>query len=82
MFDSIGGIPFSSVVIAIRFLGALWASVGIIYTLWGLTDYMLSHENAHHKNDARLKIATGFSILLGFFLVWGCVRIIIYFIPG
>lgn len=68
--------------VAIQFLGALWACIGIAFTLWGLTNYMLSHENAHHKNDARLKIATGFSILLGFFLVWGSIKIFSHLIFG
>lgn len=78
MLDNIGGISISTIMTALRFLGALWASVGIAYTIWGLANYMLSHENAHHKDDARLKIATGFSILLGFFLVWGCIKIFNY----
>ena len=80
MLDNIGGIPLSSIVIAIRFLGALWATVGVTYTLWGLTEYMFSHENAHHKNDGRLKIANGFSILFGFFLVWGSIKILFSFV--
>jgi hypothetical protein len=78
----IGGISFATMLIVLRFAGALWASVGLAYFIWGMVDYLLSHENAHHKAEARSVISEGFVILVSFALAWGFVRIVTHLIFG
>ncbi len=78
--DGIAGVSYSSMLIAIRFAGALWASVGLAYFISGLIDYMLSHENAHHKKEAQVKISKGMVIFAYFFATWAIIRLILHFI--
>jgi hypothetical protein len=78
----IAGISFATMLIVLRFAGALWASVGLAYFIWGMVDYLLSHENAHHKAEARSIISEGFIILLSFAIAWGFVRIVTHLIFG
>ncbi len=78
--SGIVGIPYASILIGIRFLGALWAAVGIAYFTSGLIDYMLSHENAHHKAAAQLKISKGLVTFAYFFATWAIVKLLLYFI--
>ena len=66
--DNIGGVSLTTIATAFRFLGALWAAVGLSYFLWGMVDYYLHHGGQD-------KIAKGFMFLLGFTIVWGCVKI-------
>lgn len=78
----VAGVSFSTMAIGIRFFGALWASVGLAYFVWGLTDYMLSHGNAHHKAEGQAKISKGFSILVGFTIAWAITKVVTHFIFG
>lgn len=73
MFDTIGGVPLSTIVIGVRFFGALWASIGISYVVWGFTDFML-------VRGGQERAAKGFTILIGFFLVWGLVTLVSHYL--
>lgn len=71
--DNIAGVSFGTITIALRFFGALWASVGLAYFTWGMTDYFL-----HHGGEE--KITKGCMLLLGFTLVWGAIKLFVYFV--
>lgn len=78
--DNVAGIPLSSVIVAIRFGAALWASIGLAFFVWGMVDYLLSHGNEHHKQEGRAKVAEGFVILCSFTLAWAAVKIIAHYL--
>ena len=73
--DNIGGVSLSSIATAFRFLGALWAAIGLSYVVWGMVDYYLKYRGQD-------KLAKGFMFLLGFTIVWGFVKIFNYVIFG